>query len=252
MYNFEKIFIVLPAYNAAKTLDLTLEEIPEQFRKNIILVDDCSKDNTVELAKERGLTVFKHDKNMGYGSNQKTCYKNALNLGAEIIVMLHPDHQYDGKVIPDLVYPLLRGEADAVFGSRMLGGKPLDGGMPGWKYTANVILTAIANLTFGRYLSEIHSGFRAYSRHYLETVKFEENSDNFIFDTEIIAQGMACNLYFKEVAIDTRYFPEASSINLRQSIIYGFGIIQVLFRYLLHKRKIMLWKRCLPKCNESL
>lgn len=247
MYNFDKVFIVLPAYNAAKTLDLTLEEIPETIRGNVILVDDCSSDNTVELAKSRGLTVFTHPKNMGYGANQKTCYKNALDLGAEIIVMLHPDHQYDAKVIPDLIYPLLRGEADAVFGSRMLGGKPMEGGMPSWKYTANVILTALANLTFGRYLSEIHSGFRAYSRRYLKTVRFEENSDDFIFDTEIIAQGMASKLYFKEVPIETRYFPEASSINFRKSVIYGFGILYVLFRYLLHSKNILPWNKCQSK-----
>ncbi len=247
MYNYDKVFIVLPAYNAAKTLDLTLNEIPPAFRKNVILVDDCSTDNTVELAKSRGLIVYTHSKNQGYGANQKTCYENALALGAEIIVMLHPDHQYDGKVIPDLVYPLLRREADAVFGSRMLGGKPVEGGMPHWKYTANVILTAIANLTFRRYLSEIHSGFRAYSRRYLDTVKFEDNSDNFIFDTEIIAQGMACNLYFKEVAIETRYFPEASSINFKHSVVYGFGILYVMARYILHKKSILLWEKFLPK-----
>ena len=247
MYNYDKVFIVLPAYNAAKTLDLTLNEIPPAFRKNVILVDDCSTDNTVELAKSKGLIVYTHDRNQGYGANQKTCYENALALGAEIVVMLHPDHQYDGKVIPDLVYPLLRREADAVFGSRMLGGKPVEGGMPHWKYTANVILTAIANLTFRRYLSEIHSGFRAYSRRYLDTVKFEDNSDNFIFDTEIIAQGMACNLYFKEVAIETRYFPEASSINFKHSVVYGFGILYVMARYILHKKSILPWAKFLPK-----
>lgn len=249
MYSFDKVFIVLPAYNAEKTLDLTLDEIPESLRSNVILVDDCSKDNTVALARSKGLTVFTHAKNMGYGANQKTCYTNALRLGAEVIVMLHPDHQYDAKIIPNLIDPLLRGEADAVFGSRMLGGKPLEGGMPGWKYTANVILTALANLTFGRYLSEIHSGFRAYSRRYLETVRFEENSDDFVFDTEIIAQGMACNLFFQEVPIETRYFPEASSISFRKSVVYGFKILYILFRYLLHSKKIVYWSTCRPKQN---
>src|SRR5512141_241581 len=157
-----KVVIVLPAYNAAKTLLRTLDEIPLEYRRHVILVDDASRDNTVAVAKAAGLTVFQHRKNRGYGGNQKTCYREALAMGADIVVMLHPDHQYDARVIPDLIYPILRGEADAVFGSRMLGGRPLEGGMPRWKYVANVFLTAFANLTFGRYLTEIHSGFRAY------------------------------------------------------------------------------------------
>ena len=152
--------------------------------------------------------------------------------------MLHPDHQYDATVIPELVKPIMNWEADAVFGSRMLGGHPMDGGMPIWKYIANIFLTAIANVLFGRYLSEIHSGFRAYSRKYLSTVRFEENSNDFVFDTEIIAQGMACGLFFREVPIVTRYFPEASSINFFRSVKYGFGILHVLFRYFLHQQGI--------------
>ena len=234
----KKIVIVLPAYNAAKTLNRTLDEIPQEFRKNIILVDDASRDNTVELAKQAGLNVFQHERNKGYGGNQKTCYQKALEAGADIVVMLHPDHQYDAVVIPDLVWPIIRGYADAVFGSRMLGGRPLEGGMPFWKYIANVILTALANIVFRRYLTEIHSGFRAYSRKYLQSVRYEENSNDFVFDTEIIAQGMACNLTFREVPIVTRYFPEASSINLRRSIMYGLGILGVLVRYGLHKSDI--------------
>lgn len=240
------IYIVLPAYNAEKTLYATMQEIPSQFRENIILVDDASRDKTTVVAKQMGLIVFQHEKNRGYGANQKTCYANALKLGADIIVMLHPDHQYDGRVIPDLVYPLLRREADAVFGSRMLGGRPLEGGMPRWKYIANIALTAFANIVFGRYLTEIHSGFRAYSRKYLETVRFQENSDDFIFDTEIIAQGMACGLFFKEVGIETRYFPEASSINFRRSVKYGIGILYVLLRYWLHTKKIITYQKLKP------
>ncbi|HNZ13674.1 MAG TPA: glycosyltransferase family 2 protein, partial [Anaerolineaceae bacterium] len=226
-----KIVIVMPAYNAARTLQRTLDEIPPEFREHVILVDDASRDHTAELARELGLTVFVHPQNRGYGGNQKTCYREALALGAEIVVMLHPDHQYDAKVIPDLVYPIIRGEADAVFGSRMLGGHPREGGMPWWKYAANIFLTAAANLIFGRYLTEIHSGFRAYSRKYLETVRYEDNSDDFVFDTEIIAQGMACNLFFRETPIVTRYFPEASSINFRRSTQYGFGVLWTLLRY---------------------
>ncbi|MBK8782696.1 MAG: glycosyltransferase family 2 protein [Anaerolineales bacterium] len=234
-YPDKKVVVVLPAYNAAKTLERTINEIPEEYRKNIILVDDASKDDTVAVAKQAGLMVFQHSKNTGYGGNQKTCYMEALKIGADIVVMLHPDHQYDAVVIPDLVWPILKGKADAVFGSRMLGGHPLEGGMPFWKYFANVILTAIANISFRRYLTEIHSGFRAYSRNYLETVRLEENSNDFVFDTEIIAQGMMCGLTFREVPIDTRYFPEASSINFRRSVIYGFGVLGVLLKFQLHK-----------------
>ena len=229
------VVIVLPAYNAAKTLWKTLEEIPSAFREHIILVDDASTDNTVDAARQAGLMVFVHPKNRGYGGNQKTCYTEALKLGADVVVMLHPDHQYDAKVIPDMIKPILAGQADAVFGSRMLGGRPLEGGMPLWKYTANVFLTAFANITFRRYLTEIHSGFRAYSRKYLENIRFLENSDDFIFDTEIIAQGMMSNLTFQEVPIVTRYFPEASSISFFRSTVYGFGILWVLLKFSLHK-----------------
>jgi glycosyltransferase involved in cell wall biosynthesis len=219
-----KTVIVMPAYNAAKTVQRTYEEIPPRFREHVILVDDASRDNTVEVARGIGIQVFPHPKNRGYGGNQKTCYTEALKQGADIVVMVHPDHQYDARVIPDMVQPIVEGRADAVFGSRMLGGMPLEGGMPMWKYVG-----------FRRYLTEIHSGFRAYSRKYLETVRFMENSDDFIFDTEIIAQGMACGLHFREVPIVTRYFPEASSISFRRSVKYGFGILAVLVSYLLHR-----------------
>lgn len=244
----KKIFIVLPAYNAAQTLIRTLNEIPPDFREHIILVDDASQDNTVEVAREAGLTVIVHEHNLGYGGNQKTCYTQALRRGADIVVMLHPDHQYDAKVIPDLVRPILNGEADAVFGSRMLGGRTLEGGMPKWKYMANVLLTAFANIVFGRYLTEIHSGFRAYSRKYLETVRFMDNSNDFVFDTEIIAQGMMCKLNFQEVPITTRYFPEASSINLRRSIVYGLSILVVLTKFWLHRNGVM----CTPMLDPQM
>ncbi|MGE5251011.1 MAG: glycosyltransferase family 2 protein [Bacteroidota bacterium] len=242
-----RVVIVLPAYNAEKTLEKTVQEIPEAFRSEIILVDDASKDQTVYLARKLGLTCFVHPSNRGYGANQKTCYQNAMVLQPDIVVMLHPDHQYDARVIPDLVYPIARGEADAVFGSRMLGGRPMEGGMPWWKYVANIFLTALANVVFGRYLSEIHSGFRAYSRKYLETVRFEENRDDFVFDTEIIAQGMACDLFFKEVPIETRYFDEASSINFGLSVKYGIGVVVSLFRYAVHKSKIVQINQFLPR-----
>ena len=245
--SWNAIYIVLPAYNAARTLKRTLDEIPPGFRRNIILVDDASTDGTADLARQAGVTVFVHPRNRGYGGNQKTCYTQSLAAGADVVVMLHPDHQYDASVIPLMARPILKGEADAVFGSRMLGGRPLEGGMPWWKYTANVLLTAVANIVFRRYLTEIHSGFRAYSRKYLETVRFMDNSDDFIFDTEIIAQGMMNNLTFRETPIVTRYFPEASSINLRRSIIYGFGILAVLVKYWLHRSGLVHFKQFEPK-----
>lgn len=240
-----KIYIVLPAYNAEKTLARTLDEIPSEYCQNIILVDDCSTDRTVELATAAGITVFRHERNLGYGANQKTCYTHALELGADIVVMLHPDHQYDASVISEMVNPICEGRADAVFGSRMLGGKSIEGGMPWWKFNANILLTAFANIVFRRYLTEIHSGFRAYSRKYLNTVRFMENSNDFVFDTQIIAQGMACGLFFEEVPIVTRYFPEASSINLSRSIQYGLGILWTLLRYFLHKNKLWTDSRLL-------
>jgi glycosyltransferase involved in cell wall biosynthesis len=246
-----KIVIVLPAYNAEKTLLRTLAEIPSQYRQHVILVDDCSKDGTVKIAEEAGLTVFRHPVNRGYGANQKTCYKHALAMNAGIVVMVHPDHQYNATVIPHLIQPILDGQADAVFGSRMLGGRPLEGGMPWWKYDANIFLTSLANLIFRRYLTEIHSGFRAYSRKYLESVYYEQNSDDFIFDTQIIAQGMANRLMFEEIPIVTRYFPEASSINLARSIEYGFGILWVLLRYFLHRKKIWRYQLFMGKTTKA-
>jgi glycosyltransferase involved in cell wall biosynthesis len=235
-----KVVIVMPAYNAEKTILHTLSEVPPKFRENIIVVDDASRDGTVRIARHAGLTVFVHAKNRGYGGNQKTCYSRALEIGADIVVMVHPDHQYDATVIPEMIQPIIDGKADAVFGSRMLGGFVLEGGMPLYKYVANIFLTAFANIVFRRYLTEIHSGFRAYSRKYLESVRFMENSDDFVFDTEIIAQGMARNLHFREVPIVTRYFKEASSINFWRSVVYGFKILQVLMKYGLYQTGI--WK----------
>lgn len=234
----KKVVVVMPAYNAEKTLEKTLNDIPRDWVDDIILTDDASQDNTVELAKKLGLRVFVHDRNKGYGGNQKTCYREALNIGADIMIMIHPDHQYDPTVIPQLLEPLLNEECDAVFGSRMLGGRPLEGGMPKWKYLANIFLTATENAVFYMYLTEYHSGLRAYSRRYLETVKFEMNSDDFVFDSEIIAQGVIHNMRIKEIPIETRYFPEASRIGLWRSIIYGLSILKTLVKYKLHKKGI--------------
>jgi hypothetical protein len=229
-----KIMAVLPAYNAADTLEKTVADIPGSLVSDIILVDDASGDDTVEIAEKLGLRVYRHKKRTGYGGNQKTCYEKALELGADIAIMVHPDYQYDPKIIPELVEPIIAGRADAVFGSRMMKGGALIGGMPPWKHNANILLTAVENVVFGTYLTEYHSGFRAYSKKALCAVDFKKNSDSFIFDTEIIAQLIAHNLKIEEVPIKTRYFDEASSIKLIPSIAYGLGILWTLFKFWLH------------------
>ncbi|HEY0590807.1 MAG TPA: glycosyltransferase family 2 protein [Thermoanaerobaculia bacterium] len=235
----KKVVVVLPAYNAEKTLQATLDDIPKEWVDEILLVDDCSRDGTVALARKLGLRVVVHPENRGYGGNQKTCYRTAMDeLGGDIMVMVHPDHQYDPTVVPHLVQPLLEGACDAVFGSRMLGGRPIEGGMPKWKYFANLFLTMIENATFYVFLSEYHSGFRAYSRRYLESVDFEANSDNFVFDTEIIAQGVAKGMRIREVPIQTRYFPEASQIGFWRSVRYGLEILRTMVLFKLHRKKV--------------
>lgn len=235
----QKVCVVMPAYNAEKTLERTLADLPMEWVDDIVVVDDASRDRTVELARSLGLHVVVHPKNRGYGGNQKTCYREALSRGADIAVMVHPDHQYDPKSVPALVAPLLRGECDAVFGSRMLGGRPLEGGMPKWKYLANIGLTAVANATFYMFLSEYHSGLRAYSRRFLETVNLEANSDDFVFDTEIIAQAVWQGLRIQEIPIQTRYFPEASQIGFRRSVRYGFAVLSVLMRYKMQEKGLV-------------
>jgi glycosyltransferase involved in cell wall biosynthesis len=232
----KKVIVVMPAYNAEKTLQRTLDDIPRDWVDEIILVDDRSRDRTVEIARRLGLRVFVHERNKGYGGNQKTCYREALRLGGDIMVMVHPDHQYDPTVIPQLITPLLNDECDAVFGSRMLGGRPLEGGMPKWKYLGNIFLTALENATFYMYLTEYHSGLRAYSRRYLEAVKFELNSDDFVFDSEIIAQGVVHRMRIREVPIATRYFEEASRIGFLRSAVYGISILKTLVKFKLHKK----------------
>jgi glycosyltransferase involved in cell wall biosynthesis len=236
MERAKKVVVVMPAYNAEKTLERTLDDIPREWVDDIILVDDASRDGTVALARKLGLRVFVHEENRGYGGNQKTCYTEAIKLGADIMIMVHPDHQYDPTVIPQLVAPLLEGACDAVFGSRMLGGHPLEGGMPKWKYLANIFLTAFENATFYMYLTEYHSGLRAYSRRYLEEVNFMANSDDFVFDTEIIAQGVIHGMRIREVPIETRYFKEASMVGFWRSSVYGLSILKTLVKYKLHKK----------------
>ncbi len=241
-----RIVVVMPAFNAARTLEACVADIPQGWADEIILVDDASQDETVQLALGLGLTVFCHHTNQGYGGNQKTCYREALAHGADIVVMVHPDHQYDPRIIPQLVEPLLADRADAVFGSRILGGKTREGGMPRWKLVSNVALTHLENASLGIRLTEFHSGFRAYSRRYLEAVRFTENSDDFVFDSEIIAQGVVAGMRMHEIPIATRYFPEASQIGFRRSVVYGLGILRMVARYELHVLRVLRRGQFLP------
>lgn len=228
------IVVVMPAYNAARTLERTYQDIPHDLIERIILVDDVSRDETVEIARQLGLDVHIHQQNRGYGGNQKTCYEEALRAGADVVVMLHPDYQYDATRIGALVGPILAGRADMMLGSRLLG-DPLAGGMPWWKWISNRALTTLENLVFGIRLSEYHTGFRAYSRQVLETIPYQQNSDDFVFDQELVAQVVACGFTIGEIAVETRYFAEASSVGLRRSIVYGISTLRVVVRHALHR-----------------
>ncbi|MBL8292286.1 MAG: glycosyltransferase family 2 protein [Bryobacterales bacterium] len=235
-----KVVVVMPAYNAAKTLRMTYTELPHDVVDLVILVDDGSSDETIRIARELGLELFVHNRNYGYGANQKTCYREALRAGADIIVMVHPDYQYDPSLLPQVIAPLERGEADVVLGSRLLGGDPMRQGMPWWKYISNRFLTWCENKTFGLNLAEYHTGYRAYRREILEAVNIEMNSDNFIFDQEIMAQFMEVHARVAEVPVPTRYFPQASSASFVQSSIYGLSILTLLMKYVLHRSR--LWR----------
>ena len=229
----------MPAYNAARTLRLTYADLPSEDVDLVILVDDGSADDTVRIARDLGLRVFMHSRNYGYGANQKTCYREALRAGAEIVVMVHPDYQYDPRLLPNLVKPIAEGSADVVLGSRLLGVSPVRQGMPWWKYLANRFLTKCENVVFGLALSEYHTGYRAYSRLALEGVNLDMNSDGFIFDQEIIAQMVATRLRFVETPVPARYFPEASSASFWQSTRYGLAILSLLFKFWLHKSGLL-------------
>jgi glycosyltransferase involved in cell wall biosynthesis len=230
-----RVVVVMPAYNAAKTLRMTYAELPRDHVDLVIVVDDGSSDETTKIARELGLELFVHNRNYGYGANQKTCYREALKAGAEIIVMVHPDYQYDPTLLPDVIRPIQEGHADVVLGSRLLGGDPMRQGMPWWKYIANRFLTWLENKTFGLNLAEYHTGYRAFRREVLEAVNLEMNSDKFIFDQEIIAQSVEIDSRIAEVPVPTRYFPEASSASFIQSSIYGLSILWLLLLYKLHR-----------------
>jgi len=230
-----RVIVVMPAYNAGRTLRLTYEELPKDTISTVILVDDGSTDATLEIARELGLEVFVHNRNYGYGANQKTCYTEALRARADIVVMVHPDYQYDPTLLPQMIEPIVDGAADVVLGSRLKSGSALEQGMPWWKFAANRFLTWAENRAFRLQLSEYHTGYRAFSREVLETVNFPMNSDGFIFDQEIIAQVVAAGFRIGEIAVPTRYFPEASSASFTASTVYGLKILVLIGRYLLHR-----------------
>ena len=241
-----KTVVVMPAYNAEKTLEHTYRSIPPDWVDTFIVVDDGSYDRTHAVARELGLAVIRHPHNAGYGANQKTCYTQALAGDAEIVIMLHPDGQYDPKIIPDLVGPLARNQADVVLGSRMLvPGHARAGGMPLYKRIANRFLTWVENLVLGQSLSEYHTGYRAYRRQVIETIPYLRNSNDFVFDTQFLFQAVAFGFRIAEVPVTTRYFPQASSVGFRRSVVYGLGTLQVAMRYVLHRlgwRSRLFWR----------
>jgi len=232
----KKLVVVLPAYNAEKTLAQTYAEIPFDIVDEVVLVDDASRDETVELAKRLGIRyVIRHERNKGYGGNQKTCYDTALALGADIVIMLHPDYQYTPKLLTAMASIIANGVYPCVLGSRILGGGARKGGMPLYKYIANRFLTLAQNLLMGQKLSEYHTGYRAFSREVLESVDYHANSDDFIFDNEMLAQIFYAGFEIAEITCPTKYFAEASSINFMRSSIYGLGVLRVSIQYALQK-----------------
>jgi glycosyltransferase involved in cell wall biosynthesis len=235
----KKLIVVLPAYNAAKTIEQTYHEIPFDIVDDVILVDDRSKDNTVQVAEQLSIRhIVIHEKNKGYGGNQKSCYNKAKELGADIVIMLHPDYQYTPKLIHSMAYVIANGLYPAVFGSRILGKGALKGGMPWYKYIANRILTLTQNILMNQKLSEYHTGYRAFSKEVLESINYELNSDDFIFDNQMVAQIFFNGFEIGEITCPTKYFEDASSINLSRSAIYGLGVLKVSMQYRLAKWKI--------------
>lgn len=228
------VTVVLPAYNASATLQSTVEEIPEEIVDDIFLVDDASDDDTVRIAQQLGIPYEVHEQNRGYGANQKTCYRYALDRGADIVVMLHPDYQYSPRLVGAMAWLVASDEYDLVLGSRILGGNALPEGMPLYKYVGNRVLTLAENLLLGTKLSEFHTGYRAYRREVLETLPLADNSDDFVFDNELLAQAVAFGYQIGEISCPTRYFPEASSIDLSDSIRYGLGVLRTSLTYRLH------------------
>jgi glycosyltransferase involved in cell wall biosynthesis len=236
--NGKRITVVMPAYNAARTLHRTHQDVPREFVDDIVVVDDFSSDETVGISVDLGLATFVHSRNLGYGRNQKTCYREALKRGADIVVMVHPDYQYSPRLIVPLAGMLAYGEYDVALGSRILGNGARQGGMPLYKYIANRFLTAIQNVLMGQKLSEYHTGFRAFSSDVLRSLPLEENSDDFVFDNEMLAQVMYFGYRIGEVSCPTRYFKEASSINFSRSVKYGFGVLRTCLQFRLQKMRL--------------
>jgi len=236
MLNNKKIVIVLPAYNAAKTLERTYKEIPFDIVDDVVLVDDVSKDNTIEVARQLGIKhIIQHDRNKGYGGNQKSCYNKALELDADIVVMLHPDYQYTPLLIPAMCSIIANELYQVVLGSRILGKGALRGGMPYYKYVFNRMLTFTENILIGQKLSEYHTGYRAFSKEVLQSIKYMNNNDDFVFDNEMLSQVFMKNYEIAEITCPTKYFEDASSINFRRSATYGMGVLRVSFTHLFHK-----------------
>jgi glycosyltransferase involved in cell wall biosynthesis len=238
-----KVVVVMPAYNAEKTLHMTYAELPHDVVDLVILVDDGSSDETIRVARELKLEVFVHNRNYGYGANQKTCYREALRAGADIIVMVHPDYQYDPALLPEIIKPIEEDQADVVLGSRLLGGNVMKQGMPWWKFVANRFLTELENLVFGLKLAEYHTGYRAYRKDALESANLDMNSDNFVFDQEIMAQFVDAGMRIAEIPVPTRYFAQASSASFFASCRYGFSILGVLLRFQLHRWNVVRQKQ---------
>jgi glycosyltransferase involved in cell wall biosynthesis len=235
MLDGKRIIVVLPAYNAAQTLETTVSELDRDVVDDILLVDDYSADETVRLARQLDIRSFLHDRNYGYGRNQKTCYTEALKLETDVVVMLHPDYQYSPKLVPAMAAMVVSGEYDVVLGSRIIGGRARKSGMPLYKYISNRVLTLTENLFLGSKLSEFHTGYRAFSRKVLEVLPIHENSDDFLFDNEMLAQAIFFNFNVGEISCPTRYFPEASSINFKRSVVYGLGVLWTSVRFRLQK-----------------
>lgn len=235
----KKLVVILPAYNAAATLKKTYDEISNMYVDDIILVDDASHDGTPDISTQLGIDTLRHPKNLGYGANQKTCYREALKRGGDIVVMIHPDYQYSPRLIPAIAAMIASGHYDIVLGSRILGGRACKDGMPVYKYIGNRMLTLIQNIVFGAKLSEYHTGLRAFSRAALETLPFDENSDDFLFDNEILVQAIYFGFRIGEISCPTRYFKEASSINFTKSLKYGIGVLCTTLKYLLAKTGIV-------------
>ncbi len=231
MIGDKRICIVMPAYNADRTVRRTVAEIDRTIADDLILVDDKSQDDTVRVARELDLHVVEHERNRGYGGNQKTCYAEALRRGADVVVMLHPDYQYSPRLLPAMAAMITSGHFDAVLGSRILGVGALSGGMPLWKYAANRFLTAVENVLLGYKLAEYHTGYRAFSRRLLETLPLEQNSDDFVFDNQMLAQAIWFGFHVGEISCPARYFPEASSIGFARSVKYGLGVLRTALEY---------------------